>query len=242
MSESSLASHSRTDWQGEEKRSRRPPQRGGRTLPPKGGSKQRGQQLDRRCFLSSGERLDPRRAEPDLTVIDCLAAQRHNIAAAIKRVWIVHRLSTRRQRSRASTPQLRTRIRPRPGTPAKEISLYIDRPFSAPKIHTRPRSLTRPLQLRLDEDDRRQRRSAAPRREAGLLRWGMGEVGLLRSRDQLTTHVADSKSENEADEYPPATDSQNHRSEPDIAAIANRMTPNSGRASWTTRLTARRRL
>jgi hypothetical protein len=41
--------------------------------------------------LSSGERLDPRRAEPDLTVIDCLRAQRYNLAAAMWRIVIVHR-------------------------------------------------------------------------------------------------------------------------------------------------------
>ena len=146
MGESSLASHSRTDWQREERRSRRPPQRGGRTFPPQRGSEQSGQELDRLSFLGSGELLDPHRAKPDLTVIDCLGAQRHDLAAAVQRVVIVHRLSTRRQRSRASTPQRRTRIRRRLGTPSREISLYMERPFSTPKNHTRPRRLTRALQ------------------------------------------------------------------------------------------------
>ena len=89
----------RTDWQREERRSRRPPKPGGRTLTASRGRKQRRQQLDRLSFLSSGERLDPHRAEPDLTVIDCLGAQRHHLAAAARRVVICHRLSTRQQRS-----------------------------------------------------------------------------------------------------------------------------------------------
>jgi hypothetical protein len=80
----------------------RPPKRR-RALPLKCGSEQRGQQLDRRCFLSSSERLGPRRAEPDLTVIDCLGAQRHNFAAAVERIGIWHSISTRRQRSQRST-------------------------------------------------------------------------------------------------------------------------------------------
>jgi hypothetical protein len=63
-------------------------------LPLKGSGEQGGQQLDRLRFLSSGKRLDPHRAEPDLTVIDCLGAQRHNLAAAAWRIVIVHWLST----------------------------------------------------------------------------------------------------------------------------------------------------
>ena len=121
----------------------RPPKRR-RALPLKGSGEQGGQQLDRLCFLSSGKRLDPHRAEPDLTVIDCLGAQRHNLAAAAWHIVIVHRLSTRRQRSQTSTVHPPRRIRPA-GNTQGEISLYIERPFSAPKNHTRARRLTRPL-------------------------------------------------------------------------------------------------
>jgi hypothetical protein len=64
-----LASHSRTDWQERRPRSCRPPQPGRRTLPPKRGGEQGGQQLDRLRFLGSCERLEPHRPKPDLTVI-----------------------------------------------------------------------------------------------------------------------------------------------------------------------------
>jgi hypothetical protein len=51
----------------------------------------------------------------------------------MERVWIVHRLSTRRQRSRRSTTHPPEQIRK-----AGAIeSFYIEKPFSAPKNHTR---------------------------------------------------------------------------------------------------------
>ncbi len=106
----------------------RPPKRR-RALPLQCGGEQSGQQLDRLRFLSSAERLDPRWAEPDLTVIDCLGAQRHNLAAAARRIVIVHRFSTRRQRSETSTAHPLRRIRP-----ASTMSpFYTERRFSAPE-------------------------------------------------------------------------------------------------------------
>ncbi|MGH7511379.1 MAG: hypothetical protein ACREOQ_00510, partial [Gemmatimonadales bacterium] len=59
-----------------------------RTLPPQCGSEQRGQQLDRRCFVGSSKRLEPYRPQPDLTVINCRRAQRQQLAAAMRHVGI----------------------------------------------------------------------------------------------------------------------------------------------------------
>jgi hypothetical protein len=100
-----------------------------RAPPPQRGSEQRGQKLDRLSLLSSGERLDPHRAEPDLTVIDCLGAQRRNRAAAVERVRIFHWLSTRQQRSRTSTahPPERRRLG------ECDDSLYIDKAIFGPR-------------------------------------------------------------------------------------------------------------
>ena len=176
-----VASHSRTDWQTSERRSRRPPQRGRRTLPPQRGSKQRGQQLNRLSFLGSGKRLDPRRAKPDLTVIDCLGAQRHNLVAA-KRIVIVHRLSTRRQRSHASTSLTQTRIRLRRERRRGKLFLYIERPFSTPKTDnatgnsyapfTGDRSQSASCRRRVSAASRlKRRRSNARTRSARILAW-----------------------------------------------------------------------
>ena len=77
-----------------------------RTLPSKRGREQRAQQLDHLCFLNVSERLDSYRAEPDLTVIDCLGAQRHNLASAARRVVIIHRVvDAPAEEPRSSTPR-----------------------------------------------------------------------------------------------------------------------------------------
>ena len=139
-SASGLASQKRTDRQEEARRSRCPPPRSALTASRR--SKQRRQQLDRLSFLSSSERLDPDRAEPDLTVIDCLGTQRHHVPAAAQRIVIFHRLSTRQQGSQTATP------RPPRQTllDMRERSFYIDRPFWTPKIDRPLRRLTRLLQ------------------------------------------------------------------------------------------------
>jgi hypothetical protein len=59
---------------------------------------------------------------------------------------IVHRLSTRRQRSQTSTSRPRTRIRLRLGRRRGKLSLYIERRFLTPKSHSRPATLTHLLQ------------------------------------------------------------------------------------------------
>jgi hypothetical protein len=47
----------------------------------RGRGEQRREKLDRFGFVGSGQRLEPRRLEPDLTIIGC-RAQRHQPAAA----------------------------------------------------------------------------------------------------------------------------------------------------------------
>ncbi len=101
------------------------------------------------------------------------------IAAAVQRVWIVHLLSTRRQRSQTSTSFPRTRIRSWTGTPSRKMSLYIERPFWAPKTHTRPRRLTRGLQRRRPCQRRVSSGSAACRRALARVHQRRGSTGSL---------------------------------------------------------------
>ncbi len=91
MSAARLASQERTDWQRTRARSRRPPLPSRQVLSASRSGEQRRQQFDRLCFLRSSERLDPDRAKPDLTVIDCRCSKRHHVGVAAGRVVVSHR-------------------------------------------------------------------------------------------------------------------------------------------------------
>lgn len=89
-------------------------------------------------FLGSRERLDPDRADPDLTVIDCLGAQRHQVGVAAERVFVWHRFvdAPAEEREVNATP-----AEPDTAAVATDPST-IERPFSPPILDTLPRELT----------------------------------------------------------------------------------------------------